>query len=76
MSSESADGVLSPPVSSIVASKKLWKLCDPIHSIGVGAVEEKKLKQTFGNDFATTRVEGVFFGYEGQKYRCEMDQSN
>ena len=42
MASESADGALSPPVSSFLICGKIWKLGDPIHSIGIGVIEKKK----------------------------------
>ena len=69
MASESAESALSPGVSSFVIAGKTWRLGDAIHSTGVGAVEKKKMVQTFGDAFATARVEGVFMGRgSGFKY--------
>ena len=51
---------------------KTWRLGDAIHSTGVGAVEKKKMVQTFGDAFATARVEGVFMGRgSSHKYRVK-----
>jgi hypothetical protein len=41
MASESADPALSPAVIRFVIAGKTWKLGDPIHSTGAGAVEKK-----------------------------------
>ncbi len=72
MASESADSVLSPGASSFVIAGRTWRLGDAIHSTGVGAVEKKKMVQTFGAAFATARVEGVFMGRgSGHKYRVK-----
>ncbi len=57
MASESADSELSPAVISFVIAGKTWKLVDPIHSSGVGAVKKKKMVETFGAVFATARAE-------------------
>jgi hypothetical protein len=57
MASESADPALSPDVISFVIADKTWKLVDPIHSTGVGAVKKKKMVETFGAPFATARAE-------------------
>jgi hypothetical protein len=57
MASESADPALSPAVNSFVIAGKTWKLGDPIHSIGVGAVKKKKMVKTFGAEFATAMTD-------------------
>ncbi len=57
MASESADPALSPDVISLVIAGKTWKLVDPIHSTGVGAVDKKKMVETFGAEFATAMAE-------------------
>ena len=62
MASESADSALSPAASSFVIAGKTWRLGDAIHSTGVGAIEKKKMVGTFGDAYATARVEGVFMG--------------
>ncbi len=41
MASESADPALYPAVISFVIAEKTWKLGDPIHSTGAGAVKNK-----------------------------------
>ena len=56
MASESADPALSPDVISFVIAGKIWKLVDPIHSTGLGAVKKKKMVETFGAAFATARA--------------------
>ena len=72
MASESADSALSPAASSFVIAGKTWRLGDAIHSTGVGAVEKKKMVGTFGDAYATARVEGVFMGRgSGHKYRVK-----
>ena len=72
MASDSADQALSPAAISFVICGKTWRLGDPIHSTGFGAVEKKKMVQTFGAAFATARVEGVFMGLgSGHKYRLK-----
>jgi hypothetical protein len=43
MTSESADPALSTDVISFVIAGKTWKLVDPIHSTGLGAVKKKKM---------------------------------
>ncbi len=57
MASESSDPALSPAVISFVIAGKTWKLGDTIHSTGVGAVEKKKMVETFEAVFATAMVE-------------------
>ncbi len=57
MASEIADPALSPDVISFVIAEKTWKLVDPIHSTGVGAVKKKKMVETFGAVFATEMAE-------------------
>jgi hypothetical protein len=57
MASDSADQALSPAVISFVICGKTWRLGDPIHSTGFGAVEKKKMVQTFGEQAATARAE-------------------
>ncbi len=59
MASDRADPALSPAVISFVIAGRTWKLGDPIHSTGVGAVEKRKMVQNFGEAFQTARVEGV-----------------
>ena len=72
MASDSADQALSPDVISFVICGKTWRLGDPIHSTGFGAVEKKKMVQTFGEQAATARAEGVSMGRgTGQKYRVK-----
>ena len=72
MASESADSALSPGAFSFVIAGKTWRLCCALHSTGVGAVEKKKMVQTFGSAFATARVEGVFMGRgSSHKYRVK-----
>ena len=71
MASESADPALSPGASSFVIAGKTWMLGDAIHSTGVEAVKTKMV-QTFGDAFATARVEGVIMGRDsGHKYRVK-----
>jgi len=72
MASESADSALSSGASSFVIAGKTWRRGDAIHSTGVGAVKKKEMVQTFGDAFATARVEGVFMGRgSGCKYRVK-----
>jgi hypothetical protein len=59
MASDSADQALSPDVPSFVICVRPWKLGDALHSTGIGAIE-KKMVHSFGDAFATARVEGVF----------------
>jgi len=69
MASGSADQALSPEAISFVVAGKTWKVGDEIHSTGVGAIEKKKMVQTFGVAYATARAEGVFMGRgSGQKF--------
>ncbi len=72
MASESADQALSPAETSFVICGRTWKLGDPIHSTGVGAIENK-IGPIFWRCFRrTARVEGVFMGRgSGQKYRVK-----
>ena len=72
MASESADQALPPDIQSFVICGKTWKVGDEIHSTGIGAIEKKKMVETFGAAFATARAEGVFLGRgSGQKYRVK-----
>ena len=72
MASGSADQALSPEAISFVVAGKTWKVGDEIHSTGVGAIEKKKMVQTFGVAYATARAEGVFMGRgSGQKFRVK-----
>jgi hypothetical protein len=48
MASESADPLLSPDVISFVIAGKTWKLGDPIHITGAGAVKKKENGRNFG----------------------------
>jgi hypothetical protein len=57
MASESADPALSPAVNSFAIAEKTWKLGDPIHSTGVGAVKKKKMVETFGAEFSTAMAD-------------------
>jgi hypothetical protein len=67
--SESGGSALPGPVPSFKIGQRVWKLGDPIHSIGTAAVEKKKMVETFGDQYATARVEGVFMGHgSGKKY--------
>jgi hypothetical protein len=50
MASESAVQALSPAVTSFVICGRTWKLGYPIHSTGVGAIENKMV-QSFGDAF-------------------------
>jgi len=69
MASDSADQALSPDVLSFVICGRLWRLGDAIHSTEFGANEKKKIVNSFGDAFATARVEGVFMGLgSAQKY--------
>ncbi len=71
MASESADSALSRAASSFVIAGKTWRLGDAIHSTGVGAIE-KNMVGTFGDAYATARVEGVFMGRGScHKYRVK-----
>ena len=47
MASDRADPALSPAVISFVIAGKTWKLGDPIHSTGVGAVQKKENGRNF-----------------------------
>lgn len=72
MASGSADQALSPDAISFVIAGKTWKVGDEIHSTGVGAIEKKKMVQTFGVAFATARAEGVFMGRgSAEKFRVK-----
>ncbi len=62
MASGSADQALSRDAISFYIAGKTWKVGDEIHSIGIGAIEKKKMVQTFGDAYATARAEGVFMG--------------
>jgi hypothetical protein len=44
MASESADGALSDAATSSLICEKAWKLGDPIHSTGFGAIENKEMR--------------------------------
>ncbi len=44
MASESADGALSDAATSSLLCGKTWKLGDPIHSTGFGAIEKKQMR--------------------------------
>jgi len=69
MASDSADQALSPAAISFVICGKTWRLGDPIHSTGIGAIKKIKMAQSFGEHFASARVEGVFMEHgSGQKY--------
>ncbi len=72
MASESADQALPPDIQSFVICGKTWKVGDEIHSTGIGAIEKKKMVESFGAAFATARAEGVFMGRgSGPKYRVK-----
>ena len=72
MASGSADQALSPDAIGFVIAGKTWKVGDEIHSTGVGAIEKKKMVQTFGVAFATARAEGVFMGRgSAEKFRVK-----
>ena len=74
MASGSADDALSPPATSFVICEKTWKLSDPIHSTGIGAIKEKWSKVL--DAFATARAGGVFMGtWVWPEISREMDQS-
>ena len=47
MASESADQALSRDAISFCIAGKTWKVGDEIHSIGIGAIEKKKMVQYF-----------------------------
>jgi hypothetical protein len=69
MASDSADQALSQTAISFVICGKTWRLGDPIHSTGIGAIKKIKMVQSFGEHFASARVEGVFMEHgSGQKY--------
>ncbi len=69
---ESGGSALPGPVPSFQIGLHVWKIFDPIHSVGTDAVEKKKMVETFGNQYATARVEGVFLGCgAGKKYRVK-----
>ncbi len=57
MASDRADPALSPAVISFVIAGRTWKLGDPIHSTGVGAVKKTKMVATFGAEFATAMAD-------------------
>jgi hypothetical protein len=43
-----------------------------LYSIGVAAVEKKKMEQVFESEWSTARVEGVFLGRgSNRKYRVK-----
>ena len=46
--SDSGGQALSGPVPSFKIGSRVWKLGDPIHSVGIAAVEKKKMVETFG----------------------------
>ncbi len=51
---------------------KTWKLGNPIHSTGVGAVKKKKMVETFGAESATAKADWVLMGLgSGHKYRVK-----
>jgi hypothetical protein len=69
MASDSADQALSPAAIRFVICGKTWRLGDPIHSTGIGAIKKRKLVQSFGDHFASATVDGVFMEHgPGQKY--------
>jgi hypothetical protein len=82
-STSNTESVADEKVSSFKIGSRVWKIGDPIHSIGTAAVEKSKMLDTFGAQFETARVEGVFLGRgDGKKYRikwtnlsipCEID---
>ena len=45
--SESRDAGLPGPVPSFKIGSRVWKLGDPIHSVGIDAVEKKKMVEIF-----------------------------
>ena len=69
---ESGEPALPGPVPSFKIGLRVWKLGDSIHSVGITAVEKKKMVENFGDQNATARVEGVFMGRgDGEKYRVK-----
>jgi hypothetical protein len=74
--SESGGSALPGPVPSFKIGQRVWKLGEPIHSIGTAAVEKKKMVETYGDQYATARVEGSVYGtWVWEEILCEMDQS-
>jgi hypothetical protein len=70
MASDSADQALSRDVISFAICGKTWRLGDPIHSTEIGAIEKREMVQSFGEHFASVKVEGVFMEHgSGQKNR-------
>ena len=60
--SESADQALSGPVSSIKIGSRVWKLGDPIHSVGIAAVEKKKMVELLAINMRLQELKESFWG--------------
>ena len=53
---------LSDAASFIKIGSRDWKIGEQIYSISATAVEKSKMRETFGDHWATARVEGVIVG--------------
>ncbi len=72
MASDSADQALSRDAISFAICGKTWRLSGPIHSTEIGAIKKRKMVQSFGEHFASAKVEGVFMEHgSGQEYRAK-----
>ncbi len=70
--SESGGSALPGPVPSFKIGSRVRKIFDPIHSVGTAAAEKKEMVETFGDQYATARVEGVVLERgSGKKYRVQ-----
>ena len=71
---ERGDSGLPGPVPSFKIGSRVLKLGDPIHSVGIDAVEKRKWLNFFRDQYATARVDGVFMGRgAGKKYRVKWN---
>jgi hypothetical protein len=62
MASDSADQALSPDVTNFVICGKHRASAIQCTVLGLEPLKRKKMVQSFGDAFATARVEGVFMG--------------
>jgi hypothetical protein len=58
----SAASTLSDAATSIKIGQRVWKIGDPIYSIGESAVKKSKMVESFGAEYASSRAEGVIVG--------------
>jgi hypothetical protein len=53
---------ISDAATSIKIGQREWKIGEAIYSHGVTAVEKSKMLESFGDQWATARVEGIIVG--------------